>query len=1112
MALLGSASVSLLYPNGTAVVANFSQSTREEWDETRTTMTTWSIPKNISDGDYVILDVFHLSKTDNNIKELDIGAHKNKTAKRSNSLSKKKAPYGRCYLTISDAVNVTIGNSPASQNIEQSSVDKNNTTPPLLASSSSGSANLTAYPSLTPDIFYEKMQSNNAVKNKAIQRISDSISIVALARINDQQVYDIFHSLTAQFAQAKRAFESADISMADLMYVPDDLRHCLIIALDEQPSSSALEHHLPTIRDVIIRLLQGLKRKQAQFRDRSESDSATVSQRASRSNSRNSARSSQPPPRSSDRPDTVRKSSNDQIYGASSPRGSDSRPLSPHSNRSDSPTPSTSTSGDRLIRQQSGHLQRSSSPTPPRSFNPLPVPQKEYSGDFDMNDPKTADALAALNKQENLARRSSVRRASALYRTTSTTSRSPGRLRYGSDPKTRVPPVPTLPDQLSPELPVVNAFDDSERNEDLSSRDVVDQAKESNDDQRINTTSTTHDKDGEGSGAMDLYLKLGKKVKKVEYNGPVELSSLRMLFMEKFQYIARNDEFPAIYITSPSTHISYELENMADVQNESLLTLEIEVIESEATKLGQQISEQINTGFTSMTKEMSDVRQELLAYLKETYQKAAVRDKTSEIVPAKVEPVVEPETAPVEDNVKAEPVMPAVKEEIASSTRPISDIDLSLLKEVKSKLSQVESIRRDMGVVRQLHDGFRAEMQGLMGGLREKSSQLKVQPVNLSGARKFVDDGKNELDTTAEDITKRLEDLQDTIDELKLDVTARKCRPSSTQMQHCDQEAKNLQVDISKLADKLQTVKPMWKKTWEEELQNIVKEQQFLKEQEALLEDLQEDHAAILEVFEQLQKIREIQEKSKSGPRRQFRITPIDSGHEGMTSVLKQVTTIDVDPERRLRALNQAEKMRERELANRIDEFEEELTNFVGTKRLRMTGGAQEIERQRQKKNQNMLRQLYEKKKGNEGGAAQDTQDGQTSGNESDAQVNPDEAVQDKVDEDRVGGDDENIKGDDHSEPQNEPSRDDDPSVDGLEKPEEDLTVSKDTSEEPQSETITNITIDQTVDSTDVEKPVEEEAKEVIESESGEQSANDNEQDIDGEDEKPKVSDGDIGE
>jgi hypothetical protein len=363
--------------------------------------------------------------------------------------------------------------------------------------------------------------------------------------------------------------------------------------------------------------------------------------------------------------------------------------------------------------------------------------------------------------------------------------------------------------------------------------------------------------------------------------------------------------------------------------------------------LGQNIAEQMNAGFTTVTKEMSDVKQELMAYLREVHDKGLRVVNTVKEEPA---PIV---SAPTSEDLK-EPKSGA-KNEIA----------LSLLTEVKAKLLQVESIRRDMGVVRQLHDGFRTEMQDLMEGLREKSRLLKTQPVNLSSARKYVDEGKEELDKTAEDITKRLEDLQDTIDELKLDVTARKCRPSSTQMHHCEQEAKKLQKDIADLSEKIKTVKPMWKKTWEEELQNIVKEQQFLKEQEALLLDLEEDHAAILEVFGQLQKIREIQEKSKPS-RREFRIAPAEGGHDGMNSVLKQVTTIDVDPQRRLRALNQAEKMRERELANRIDEFENELVEFVESKKLRMTGGAQEIERQRQKKNQNMLRQLYEKKKGKE--------------------------------------------------------------------------------------------------------------------------------------------------
>ncbi|KAG2180329.1 hypothetical protein INT44_003331 [Umbelopsis vinacea] len=793
----------------------------------------------------------------------------------------------------------------------------------------------------------------------ATKQLLEGLTQWSTSRISEQQVYDIFHSLTSQFAQAKRAFESADISMADLMYVPDDLRHCLIIALDEKPSTTALEHHLPTIRDVIIRLLQGLKRKQAQFRDRSESD-PSASQRSSRlmNNSRNSTRSSQPPPRSSERPDMNRKTSSEQPYGTITPRSSiDSRSMSPtNSNRSESPSPSSSTSGDRLSRRQASFIQPL--PSTSQGRGSLPVPQREYSGDFDLNDPNTADALAALKKQENLARRSSVRRASALYRSTSNASmRANGRPRLASDAKELIPPVPMVPDKET----------------DRESLDLTD-LTQSYEQADVHLTpdwrkgSMDSNKSIIDAGRIDLYLKHGRQVKKVEYDGVVELSKLRMLFIEKFPHIARNDHFPTLYIFSPTAQISYELENPSDVKADSVLTLEPE----ESPNVNQQITEQMSSGFSTVAKEMSDVKLELLSYLKEVHGKAINAATTTTEAPASTPTIqISSETEPVEEIAGEE----KVAEEKAAGGEGSKDLSdtvksnmaaASVLSEVKEKLKQVETIRRDMGVVRQLHDGFRAEMQGLIQGLREKSKVLKTQPITVTSARKYVDEGKEELDKTAEDITKRLEDLQDTIDEVKLDVTSRKCRPSSTQMQHCDDEAKQLQTDIANLSEKIKTVKPMWKKTWEEELQNIVKEQQFLKDQEALLLDLEEDHAAILEVFGQLSKIREIQEKGKP-TRREFRIPVLEAGHDGMNSVLKQVSTIQVDPERRLRALNQAEKMRERELANRIDEFEHELTSFVGSKKLRMTGGAQEIERQRQKKNQNMLRQLYEKKKEKDG-------------------------------------------------------------------------------------------------------------------------------------------------
>ncbi|CDO69483.1 hypothetical protein BN946_scf184662.g3 [Trametes cinnabarina] len=55
--------------------------------------------------------------------------------------------------------------------------------------------------------------------------------------------------------------------------------------------------------------------------------------------------------------------------------------------------------------------------------------------------------------------------------------------------------------------------------------------------------------------------------------------------------------------------------------------------------------------------------------------------------------------------------------------------------------------------------------------------------------------------------------------------------------------------ELQSLKDHIQMIKPMWKKTWEEEKQNIIEEQQFLQHQEEFLQDLFEDHKAVVEVL-----------------------------------------------------------------------------------------------------------------------------------------------------------------------------------------------------------------------------------------------------------------------
>jgi len=152
----------------------------------------------------------------------------------------------------------------------------------------------------------------------------------------------------------------------------------------------------------------------------------------------------------------------------------------------------------------------------------------------------------------------------------------------------------------------------------------------------------------------------------------------------------------------------------------------------------------------------------------------------------------------------------------------------------------------------------------------------------------------------------------------------------------------------------------MWKKTWEEELQNIVEEQQFLSHQEEFLADLLEDHKAVLEIYGHVEKVISLRGSTPGRTPRSRGIKPLpaEEGHTGLGTVMLEIRGAAVDTERRLKAIEANQKVRQKELSTR-SEFEDELSGFVGGKKLKMTGGAEEIERVRQKKADMTLKAMF---------------------------------------------------------------------------------------------------------------------------------------------------------
>jgi hypothetical protein len=372
----------------------------------------------------------------------------------------------------------------------------------------------------------------------------------------------------------------------------------------------------------------------------------------------------------------------------------------------------------------------------------------------------------------------------------------------------------------------------------------------------------------------------------------------------------------------------------------------------------ENIQRKMDQGFAALSKELSEIKR-AQETMEAARQKAAAAAAVVNNAPER-STASSPESAALLRSVVQKVLTKTKSTASLTSQGGISADDL------KPQQDEVRSLRRDLGVVRQMYTELQSETKTMLGSLAGYTSQIRKQSLEQPvSARMFIETGKVKLDKKSEDLTNKIEDLQDVVEDMKLNVTQRRGRPSDNSMTFVDKQCEEIERDLAELSDYIQSIRPSWKKTWEVELQTIVKEQMFLKEQEALLEDLKEDRGSLMQTLGNLKKLLELQDKNGGilgGKPREFVFQPqLDDSFEGLKTVMEEVKMIEPDSNKRLKAMAQMEKLRHIELSNRIDEFEEELTTFVGASKLRKTGGAQEVERQRQQRDLENLKAMFAK-------------------------------------------------------------------------------------------------------------------------------------------------------
>ncbi|PLW29194.1 hypothetical protein PCASD_14628 [Puccinia coronata f. sp. avenae] len=424
-----------------------------------------------------------------------------------------------------------------------------------------------------------------------------------------------------------------------------------------------------------------------------------------------------------------------------------------------------------------------------------------------------------------------------------------------------------------------------------------------------------------------IFLQLGRDVKKATLDSTPTIASLRVLFMDRFQFNPGSGSFPEIYLRDPQSGIQYQLEDMSEVKDRVVLSLNIDALD--------QVKTHIDSGLTSLAREIKDLKSSITTLRRQSIPPPP---------PMSNQPVLKPSSRP------PTPIQPASESqfkqtarqvikssETTATSRSMPKMEPSQLNGTfKNQYGEVQALRRDLGILRQLYGTFTGETKSLLAGLRSQAEAVKqAATAKVASSRTFIDVGKVKLESQSQDLVTKVESLQDTVEDLKQDVTNRKMKPKPSTMATVSQSIHTVKAELEQLTTHITTIKPAWKKSWEDELQTIVDEQQLLNYQEDLIKDLKEDLEAVSNLFGHVEHYLDVRKVSKVKPKEfnPMMTSPTGTGaiyvdpRGSLETVLMQVKGLEPNQESRLKAIEAAEKLRAKNLeeVSKENEFAQEL-------------------------------------------------------------------------------------------------------------------------------------------------------------------------------------------
>ncbi len=975
----------------------------------------------------------------------------------------------------------------------------------------------------------------------ATKQLLETLTQWSRGQATDTLVSDVYVRLGYEFNMACRAFTAINVDTSDLGNVPELLRDILESTLSQEASSESLEKYLPRIRDIIINLLHGLKRKQQklrqkQARDRESSTTASSTDSAGRASSLSASRSTGSgltsmlnesidggylDGQASQTPQLAqlqqRSPSRDEVRGSSSPSRrfipprdqsrssgtSDPSSLSssamqsipvlpPYAEGSQNSLPTSSSAGELNIdafppppppkSQQSAfmalqrngdHLERRAS----RRYSQYQI-QKHLGSNFSTGVPllppqttpipnrgrgEVRESMRAVQVR-NARSNSSTGRSAAGY--DSSPMRVPSRVseerdldgaegkevvtsgaadaaRRDDSPVAKTPddkypqPSATLngPADLMPPMPVMPERGQTpprrrgNSNESRTEAELQERAKSINATQaalvgetisspasgRVNASPSSRASPGApsvvqepASKELTLFLQYKSKVKKFvlpEGYSELTMGRLQLAFIEKFSWNTQQNgaDLPEIYIQDPVSGVRHELEDLSDIKDRTVLALNVEALD--------EVKRHIDEGIGALKSMVQQVKQNV-------DEQGAALQRVSDRQQEASKEMVRIATAP-----PAQPMTPPADSPRSNSMGSTSGMaptasGSGLLgrggkRFSNQQLAEVQSLRRDLAVLRQTYASFQSDMESSMTALRNKATNVKVAVaetaipnVDSGKGQALVAAGRKKLSVESDRLVTKVDDLQDLVEDLRKDVVHRGVRPLPRQLETVTKDITQLAKDLKKMEETMKRDKPIWTKIWEKELEEVCKGRDELQLAEDLLVDLQDDLEKASETFALVEQATKEQMKDAgvngavagagaAGPgglavgglstanggilggqsliSRQLSLGLKSIGdnvglmdpNAAKEGVLGEVRALQPNHENRLEAIERAEKLRQKELeSRRVNPMMQELADFVEEGKLKKSGGFEEAERARKAKDDRIRREVWERQNG----------------------------------------------------------------------------------------------------------------------------------------------------